>query len=185
VNWYCLVHRRTAIHPNPLVAVASAAVFWHLTLHLLLLLLPRVPRSFFVIQLSSMITGWVAISALAGPLPKGTSVFSAVLAKVAAEGTGQTVLAALLLSSGALKACAAQNCCIAGRSGSNHCTAACYQASAVQCSVLAAVCAVMSTVDSTPHLALPLLFIATTETTEMCPPDMASVCQLLQPCVPL
>ncbi|WIA33094.1 hypothetical protein OEZ86_006248 [Tetradesmus obliquus] len=55
--------------------------------------------SFFVIQLSSMITGWVAISALAGPLPKGTSVFSAVLAKVAAEGKGQTVLAALLLSS--------------------------------------------------------------------------------------
>jgi hypothetical protein len=48
-----------------------------------------------------MITGWVAISALAGPLPKGTSVFSAVLAKVAAEGVGQTVLAALLLASGA------------------------------------------------------------------------------------
>jgi hypothetical protein len=34
-------------------------------------------------------------------LPKGTSVFSAVLAKVAAEGVGQTVLAALLLASGA------------------------------------------------------------------------------------
>jgi hypothetical protein len=57
--------------------------------------------SFFVVQLSSMITGWVAISALSGPLPKGTSVFSAVLTKVAAEGVGQTVLAALLLASGA------------------------------------------------------------------------------------
>ncbi|KAF8067290.1 cyclin-C1-1 [Scenedesmus sp. PABB004] len=55
--------------------------------------------SFFIIQLSSMITGWVAISALAGPLPKGTSVFSAVLLKVAAHGTGQSVLSALLLAS--------------------------------------------------------------------------------------
>lgn len=56
--------------------------------------------SFFIVQLSSMITGWCAIAALAGPLPKGTSVFSAVLLKVAAEGTGQAVLAALLLASG-------------------------------------------------------------------------------------
>jgi len=56
--------------------------------------------SFFVVQLSSMITGWCAIAALAGPLPKGTSVFSAVLLKVADEGTGQAVLAALLLASG-------------------------------------------------------------------------------------
>eukprot|EP00878_Enallax_costatus_P016186 GHUV01016976.1.p1 GENE.GHUV01016976.1~~GHUV01016976.1.p1 ORF type:complete len:356 (+),score=97.44 GHUV01016976.1:718-1785(+) len=55
--------------------------------------------SFFIIQLSSMITGWVAIAALAGPLPKGTSVFSAVLLKIAAEGTGQAFLSALLLAS--------------------------------------------------------------------------------------
>jgi hypothetical protein len=57
-------------------------------------------RSFFIVQLSSMITGWCAIAALAGPLPKGTSVFSAVLLKVAGQGTGQAVLSALLLSSG-------------------------------------------------------------------------------------
>jgi hypothetical protein len=47
-----------------------------------------------------MITGWCAIAALAGPLPKGTSVFSAVLLKVASAGTGQAVLSALLLASG-------------------------------------------------------------------------------------
>jgi hypothetical protein len=56
--------------------------------------------SFFIVQLSSMITGWCAIAALAGPLPKGTSVFSAVLLKVASAGTGQAVLSALLLASG-------------------------------------------------------------------------------------
>lgn len=56
--------------------------------------------SFFIVQLSSMITGWVAIAALSGPLPKGTSVFSAVLIKVAEHGNGQVVLAALLLASG-------------------------------------------------------------------------------------
>jgi hypothetical protein len=56
--------------------------------------------SFFIVQLSSMITGWCAIAALAGPLPKGTSVFSAVLLKVASGGTGQAVLSALLLASG-------------------------------------------------------------------------------------
>lgn len=56
--------------------------------------------SFFIIQLSSMITGWVAIAALTGPLPKGTNVFSAVLLKVAGGGTGQAFLSALLLASG-------------------------------------------------------------------------------------
>jgi hypothetical protein len=50
-----------------------------------------------------MITGWCAIAALKGPLPKGTSVFSAVLLKVADAGTGQAVLASLLLASGALQ----------------------------------------------------------------------------------
>lgn len=59
--------------------------------------------SFFIIQLSSMITGWCAIAALTGPLPKGTSVFSAVLLKVAGTGTGQAILASLLLASGALQ----------------------------------------------------------------------------------
>lgn len=48
-----------------------------------------------------MITGWCAISALKGPLPKGTSVFSAVLLKVASAGAGQAFLSSLLLASGA------------------------------------------------------------------------------------
>jgi hypothetical protein len=50
-----------------------------------------------------MITGWCAIAALKGPLPKGTSVFSAVLLKVADAGTGQAVLSSLLLASGAVE----------------------------------------------------------------------------------
>lgn len=56
--------------------------------------------SFFVVQLSSMITGWVAISALAGSLPKGANVFGAVLLRIAGEGPGQAFLSALLLASG-------------------------------------------------------------------------------------
>lgn len=55
--------------------------------------------SFFIIQLSSMITGWVAIAVLKGPLPKGTSVFSSLLLTVASKGTGQAILSALLLAS--------------------------------------------------------------------------------------
>jgi hypothetical protein len=56
--------------------------------------------TFFVVQLSSMITGWVAIAALTGPLPKGSSAFSAVLLVVAQAGTGRAILAALLLAAG-------------------------------------------------------------------------------------
>lgn len=74
-----------------------------LLLRLLMLRLLVHPSSFFIVQLSSMITGWCAIAALTGPLPKGTSVFSAVLLKVAQAGTGQTVLSALLLASGGLQ----------------------------------------------------------------------------------
>eukprot|EP00775_Hariotina_reticulata_P011366 gene11366-11515_t len=57
--------------------------------------------TFFVVQLSSMITGWCAVAALTGPLPKGTSVFSSILIRVASEGTGQAFLSALLLASAA------------------------------------------------------------------------------------
>jgi hypothetical protein len=84
---------RSAWHPHAEadVTLSCARTAVLLSMHL---------RSFFIVQLSSMITGWCAIAALAGPLPKGTSVFSAVLLKVAGQGTGQAVLSALLLSSG-------------------------------------------------------------------------------------
>jgi hypothetical protein len=62
--------------------------------------------TFFIVQLSSMITGWVAISALAGsPMAKGTNIFSAVLLRVAERGVGQSVFSALLLASGAARTC--------------------------------------------------------------------------------
>jgi hypothetical protein len=69
------------------------------------------PCSFFIVQLSSMITGWCAISALKGPLPKGTSVFSAVLLKVASAGAGQAFLSSLLLASGAPGLLWCSRCC--------------------------------------------------------------------------
>jgi small ligand-binding sensory domain FIST len=72
-----------------------------------------------------------------GPLPKATSVFSAVLAKVAAEGVGQTVLAALLLASRAQSMHVSCRLCLY----LHTCTCCC----CVQCSASAAVCAMMST----------------------------------------
>lgn len=54
--------------------------------------------TFFVVQLSSMVTGWVAISALAGAVAKGESAFSKMLVLVSNHGTGQAFLAALLLA---------------------------------------------------------------------------------------
>lgn len=55
--------------------------------------------TFFVVQLSSMITGWVAISALVGVIKPGQSAFGASLLLVAERGTGQAVASALLLAS--------------------------------------------------------------------------------------
>ncbi|KIY94657.1 hypothetical protein MNEG_13307 [Monoraphidium neglectum] len=49
--------------------------------------------TFFVVQLSSMVTGWVAISALAGTVGKGESAFSKMLILISSHGTGQAVLA--------------------------------------------------------------------------------------------
>ncbi|KAI8471640.1 MAG: SSS family transporter: sodium ion/pantothenate [Monoraphidium minutum] len=54
--------------------------------------------TFFAVQLSSMITGWVGIAALAGTVAKGESAFSKMLMLVAGKGTGQAFLAALLLA---------------------------------------------------------------------------------------
>lgn len=70
-----------------------------------------------------MITGWCAIASLKGPLPKGTSVFSAVLLKVAAEGVGQTVLAALLLASGVSQAGSGHQDIYVNRAGALPCAA--------------------------------------------------------------
>lgn len=55
--------------------------------------------TFFIVQLSSMITGWVAISALFGKLRPGQSAFGKLLQLISGRGTGQAFLAALLLAS--------------------------------------------------------------------------------------
>lgn len=54
--------------------------------------------TFFIVQLSSMITGWVAISALSGQVAKGESAFSKMLVLVSQHGTGQALLAALMIA---------------------------------------------------------------------------------------
>ncbi|KAJ9520945.1 hypothetical protein QJQ45_014137, partial [Haematococcus lacustris] len=55
--------------------------------------------TFFLVQLSSMIIGWVAISALRGRIKPGVSVFGSSLLLVAEQGTGQALASALLLAS--------------------------------------------------------------------------------------
>lgn len=79
--------------------------------------------TFFIVQLSSMITGWVAISALAGsPMAKGTNIFSAVLLRVAERGVGQSVFSALLLASGAARTCIGMAWhCVAWHGSSHRC----------------------------------------------------------------
>lgn len=55
--------------------------------------------SFFLVQLASMVTGWVAIAALSGgAVAKGESAFSKMLLLVSGHGPGQALLAALLLA---------------------------------------------------------------------------------------
>ncbi|PNW73816.1 hypothetical protein CHLRE_13g573900v5 [Chlamydomonas reinhardtii] len=85
---------------------AAATMFPHLTARLFAAKDAKVIRkgmsmmvfTFFVVQFSSMITGWVAIAALP-VLPKGSSAFGAMLLLVAQQGTGQAVVSALLLAS--------------------------------------------------------------------------------------
>ncbi|KAG2438998.1 hypothetical protein HYH02_010789 [Chlamydomonas schloesseri] len=85
---------------------AAATMFPHLTARLFAAKDAKVIRkgmslmvfTFFVVQFSSMITGWVAIAAIP-KLPKGGSAFGAMLLLIANRGTGQAVVAALLLAS--------------------------------------------------------------------------------------
>ncbi|GIL75284.1 hypothetical protein Vretimale_7979 [Volvox reticuliferus] len=84
----------------------AATMFPHLTARLFAARNPRVIRrgmacmvfTFFVVQFSSMITGWVASAAIP-KVAKGESAFGKLLQVVANRGTGQAFAAALLLAS--------------------------------------------------------------------------------------
>ncbi|GFR47522.1 hypothetical protein Agub_g9240 [Astrephomene gubernaculifera] len=84
----------------------AATMFPHLTARLFAAQNPRVIRkgmslmvfTFFVVQFSSMVTGWVAIAAIPS-LAKGQSAFGKLLQMVADRGGGQAFAAAMLLAS--------------------------------------------------------------------------------------
>lgn len=84
----------------------AATMFPHLAMRLLAARSSRAVRyglaamcfTFFIVQLSSMLTGWTAIGEFRG-VNIGGSVFSRMLLRVSNQGTGEAFAAALLLAS--------------------------------------------------------------------------------------